>query len=413
MTGFVFLAAVLVAGALLLIVPPMLGFGSVRRSHVARQRQAETALVVLREQLAELEAEHAAGRTSEAEYQRSRQEIEQRALDEGRAAEGHADVRPSKAWAAMVALALPAAAAAIYLTLGTPAALDPRALVAQEEEHAIDPAEMAGLVAQLADRLEQHPEDVTGWLMLARSYVMLGNAEDALATWQRIGARAPDDTNVLADWADVLATAQRGNFGGEPDRLIARALQLQADNVKALALAGTAAYQRGDFAGASEHWERILAQVPAGDEARSSIVASINDARAQGGLPLLEGAAEPAPARTAERAEALPLSGNLSLSPELAAAVQPDEPVFVFVRPVEGGIPIAALRLRAADLPASFDFSAAPRMSEGPLPSQVVVGARLSRHGDASARAGDLEGVSAPVAPDAQGVAIVIDRVRE
>lgn len=414
MTAFVILAAILVAGALLLIVPPMLGFGSASRSHVARQRQAETALVVLREQLAELEVEHAAGRIAEAQYQRSRQEIEQRALDEGRAAESQADVRPSKAWAGVVALALPAAAAVVYLTLGTPAALDPQALVAQEQEHAIDPAEMAGLVAQLADRLEKNPDDVTGWLMLARSYVMLGNAEDALATWQRIGARAPDDANVLADWADVLANAQRGDFAGEPDRLISRALQLQADNVKALALAGTAAYQRGDFSAASAHWERILAQVPAGDEAWGSIVASINEARTQGGLPLLPGvAAEPAPVPTAERADTLPLSGNLSLSPELAGAIQPDEPVFVFVRPIEGGIPIAALRLRAADLPASFDFSTAPRMSEGPLPPQVVVGARLSRHGDATARPGDLEGISAPVTPDAQGVAVVIDRVRE
>lgn len=414
MTGFIILAAVLVAGALLLVVPPMLGYGSVRRGHVARQRQAETALVVLREQLAELEGELAAGRCTEAEYQRSRQEIEQRALDEGRAADGQADVRPSKVWAALVALALPAAAAAIYLTLGTPAALDPRALVAQEQEHAIDPAEMAGLVAQLVDRLEQNPDDVTGWLMLARSYVMLDSAGDALATWQRIGARVPEDANVMADWADVLASAQNGDFSGEPERLISRALKLQHDNAKALALAGTAAYQSGDYTAASSHWERILAQVPAGDEAYGVIVASINDARARGGLPLLEGAAAPQPAATQERgADALPLSGELSLSPELAQTVQPDELVFVFVRPVEGGIPIAALRLRAADLPARFDFTAAPRMTEGPLPAQVVVGARLSRHGDASARAGDLEGASGPVTPDAQGVTVVIDRVRE
>lgn len=409
MTAFVILAAILLAGALLLIVPPMLGLGSARRAEGARQRQTETALVVLREQLAELEAEHTAGRITEAEYQRSRQEIERRALDEGRAAERQADARPSRAWAAMVVFALPAAAAALYLILGTPAALDPQARVAQEE-HQIDPAEMAGLVAQLADRLEQNPEDVTGWLMLARSYVMLGTAEDALATWQRIGARAPDDADVQAEWADVLASAQRGDFTGEPDRLIARALQLQADNVKALALAGTAAYRRGDFGAASTHWERILTQVPAGDEARDTIVASINDARTQGGLPPLQAAPESA---NEHDADALPLSGDLSLSPELAGNIQPDEPVFVFVRAVDGGIPIAALRLRAADLPARFDFTTAPRMTEGALPPQVVVGARVSRHGDATARPGDLEGVSAPVAPDAQGVSIVIDRVRQ
>lgn len=412
MTAFVVFAAILVAAALLLIVPPMLGYGSARRSHVARQRQAETALVVLREQLAELEAEYTAGSMVEAEYQRSRQEIELRALEEGRAAEHQADVRPSRVWAGLLTFTLPAAAVATYLILGTPAALDPQVLAAQEAEHTIDPAEMAGLVAQLVNRLEQDPSDETGWVMLARSYAMLGNVEEALVTWKRIGALIPQNTNIMVDWADLLAVAQNGDFSGEPARLINQTLQLQPDNIKALALAGTAAYQRRDFAAASAHWEHILAQVPTEDEAYAAVLGSINDARTQGDLPLLKGDTPPA-ATTKPAADALPLSGRLSLSPELALTTQPDELVFVFVRPLEGGIPIAALRLRAADLPTRFDFSKTSRMTEGPLPAQVIVGARLSRHDDASARPGDLEGSTGPVAPDAQGVTIVIDKVRE
>jgi cytochrome c-type biogenesis protein CcmH len=415
-TVFVILAAMLVAGALLLVVPPMLGLGRRRRAHAARQRQADTALVVLREQLAELEAEHAAGTIAEAEYQRAREELEARALDEGRAAEDGADGRPAAGWAIGLVVAVPLVAAVVYLSIGEPDALDPRK-VAGEPAHQITAEQMAGLVAQLADRLEKDPSDPTGWLMLVRSYAMLGDLRGAAQTWQRIGDKVPEDAGILADWADVLVGAQNGDFSGEPDRLIARALVLEPDNVKALALAGTAAFQRDDYAGASAHWERILAQVPPGEDAYGSIVASINEARRLGGLPLIGGpppaVGTPPPVPQPAGESALKVSGTVRLAPELAASAQPDESVFVFVRPAEGGIPVAALRLRAGELPAEFGFNGAQLMTEGPLPARIVVAARLSRHGDATARPGDLEGVSAVVSPDDAGVEVVIDRVRE
>ncbi|HRP96351.1 MAG TPA: c-type cytochrome biogenesis protein CcmI [Rhodocyclaceae bacterium] len=415
MTVFVILAAILVAGALLLVVPPMLGLGRRRRLHAARQRQADTALVVLREQLAELEAEHAAGTVSEAEYQRAREELEARALEEGRAAEDGGDGRPASAWAIGMVVAVPLVAALVYVSVGEPDALDP-AKVAGDPGHQVTAEQMAGLVAQLADRLAQDPSDPTGWMMLARSYAMLGDLAGALQTWRRIGDKAPDDAGILADWADVLVVAQNGDFGGEPDRLIARALALEPDNVKALALAGTAAFQRDDYAGASAHWERILAQVPPGDEAYGSIVASINEARRMGGMPLLDeaggGDAQAAP-QASGAGPALTVKGTVRLAADLALTAKPDESVFVFVRPADGGIPVAALRLRAGELPAAFDFDGTPLMSDGPLPERVVVAARLSRHGDATARPGDLEGASAVVSPDDGEVEVVIDRVRE
>lgn len=416
MTVFMILAAMLVAGALLLVVPPMLGLGRRRRAHAARQRQADIALVVLREQLAELEAEHAAGTIDEAEYRRAREELEARALDEGRAAEDGADGRPAAAWAIGLAVVVPLVAAAVYLSVGEPDALDPLK-VAGEPAHQITAEQMAGLVAQLADRLEKDPSDPTGWLMLVRSYAMLGDLRGAAQTWQRIGDKVPEDAGILADWADVLVGAQNGDFSGEPDRLIARALVLEPDNVKALALAGTAAFQRDDYAAASAHWERILAQVPPGEDAYGSIVASINEARRLGGLPLIgqssAAVGTPPPAQPPAGESALKVSGTVRLAPELAASAQPDESVFVFVRPADGGIPVAALRLRAGELPAEFGFNGAQLMTEGPLPARVVVAARLSRHGDATARPGDLEGVSVAVSPDDAGVEVVIDRVRE
>ncbi len=417
MTAFIILAAVLVAGALLLVVPPLLGYGSRNRNAVARQRQAETALLVLREQLAELESEHRAGGVDDAAYARSRAELEARALDEGAAADAGADARPASAAAVLVALVVPLAAIGVYLSLGEPDGLDP-AKIAQPSASEFSPEQIAGLVNGLVDRIEKEGGDTTAWQMLARSYAMLGDLPGAAKAWARISAKVPDDADVLADWADLLVANAKGDFSGEPDRLLARALELDPDNPKALALAGTAAFERKDFATAASLWERVLKQIPTTEPVRASVLASVNQARAGAGLAPLEGgapAAAPASAQVAGEGTAAPLtiSGTVSIAPELAASVEPGQTVFVFARAPQGGMPIAALRFTAGELPAQFSFANAQRMSDAPLPEQIVVAARLSRKGDVMPQPGDLEGAITATAADAAGVALVIDRVRQ
>lgn len=422
MTAFLVLAALLVAGALLFVVPPMLGVGARARQRIARQRQAETALLVLREQLADLEAEQAAGRIDAAAYRRNRDELEARALEEGLVVEEGADGRPASAGAVMVALAVPVLAVAFYLSLGEPEGLDP-AKVAGAPEHSLTPAQIVEMAAKLVDRLETETGDPTAWLMLARTYAMLNDLPGAASAWARIGKNVPDHPDVLVDWADLLVAGREGDFSGEPDRLIARALELDGNNAKALALAGSGAFERGDFASAAAQWEKVLQQVPASEPVHASILQSINEARSRSGmLPLTEAggdavnAPQPSVATAGEGGEGgdgLSVSGTVRFSPEHAASVSPDETVFVFVRQPGGGPPVAALRYKAGDLPVSFDFKGVDRMSNGPLSDQIIVAARLSRRGDPMPQPGDLEGSSGPTAPDAVGVEVVIDRVRE
>lgn len=411
MTVFLILAAVLVASALLLVIPPMLGFGARRREHRERQKQAETALVVLREQLAELEADREAGLISERNYKRATAELEQRALEEGRAAEESVDLRPARGWAAGLALVVPISAVAVYLMIGEPQGVEPeRAAAAAEEEH-ITPERMAELTERLVERLEQDPSDETGWVMLARSYVMMGDAEGARRAWERIGDDVPDNPQILADWGDVLVAAQGGDFSGEPQRLIDRAIELEPDNFKARALAGASAFEREEFSVAAEHWERLLAQVPPSNEAYPSVLASVNQARQQAGqTPLL---ADGSALEDNAAADAVQLRGRVTVDDSLVSELDENATVFVFVSAPDGGVPFAAIQLPVSDLPADFDFSAAPRMNDAPLPDEVVVSARVSSQGDAQARPGDLEGAVGPVDADAENVSIVIDQVRE
>ncbi len=411
MTGFTVLAAALVVGALLFVIPPMLGFGRRRREHAARQKQADVALVVLREQLAELEADHASGKVSEADHQRGRQELEARALEEGRAADDGKDVRPANVTALSLLALVPVVAIGFYVWLGEPDALDPVKL-AGEAPHEVSQEQMADLVTQLAARLEADPSDPTGWLMLARSYGMIGDLDAAVAFWNKAGHNAPDDAGILADWADLLVAATEGDFTGEPDRILARALELEPDNFKALALAGSAAFQRSQYELAAAHWGVILNQIPPSEEGYQQVLSSVNEARSRAGMSAYGSTESPALAEAAP-VSGLELTGTVTLAEGFNDQVLPDETIFVFVRPVGGGIPVAALRFRVADLPIQFDFRNAQLMTQSDLPEQLVVAARLSRSGTATAGAGDLEGQSEAVSADATEINVVIDRVRE
>lgn len=406
MTAFIVFAGLLVAGALLLILPPLLGHG---RRRQAQARQSAMVLVVLREQLAELDAELAEGRIDAAAHARSREELERRALEEAAAgaeiADG-ADRRPSRAWALATGLAIPLLAVGTYLMIGEPAALDPQNV---EGQQGFTQEQVAEMVGSLEKHLADNPDNAEGWAMLARTYMVLQDYPKAAAAYERLDKLVPNNADVLADWADVVA-ALRGTVAGDAEALVQRALEAAPTHPKALALAGTAAYQRQDFAAAAGHWERILAQIPPGDDIARGVRASIDEARAKAGMAPLavnEGNAPP-PAPSP-----LKVAGRLQVDGALAGQVGADDAVFVFVRGEAGGPPLAALRFKGSELPVDFDFDGAMlMMGDAPVPERIVVAARVSKGGDATAHSGDLEGQSAPVAPDAGGVAVTIDRIR-
>jgi cytochrome c-type biogenesis protein CcmH len=103
----------------------------------------------------------------------------------------------------------------------------------------------------------------------------------------------------------------------------------------------------------------------------------------------------------------------VSLSPQLKDKVSPEDTVFVFARAAEGPpMPLAVARVRVRDLPYRFalddSMAMSPALKLSAFP-KVVVTARVSKSGGASAQPGDLQGASGPVANDAAAVSVVID----
>ena len=387
MTLFWLSAAALAGVAALVLLRPFLR----RRESNGVSREAAN-VSIYRDQLRELEADLAAGTLAQADYERSRREIEARVLEDLPAG-GRASTRAGSARGAALTLgiALPLLALALYFAVGEPRSIAPRGV----EEFQI-------AVGKLGEHLRENPDDGEGWKLLGRSYVALGRFEDAVQAFAKAAARFPRDAQLLADFADALAMARGRTLEGEPEKLILRALELDPQNLKALALAGTAAFDRKDYAAAASYWKRMAPLVAPDSEDARTVAANVAEAeRLAGG--------------TGTARSASGVAGKVALAPVLAKQAGPDDVVFIFARAAEGPpMPLAVMRAKVKELPVAFALDDTMAMAPGLALSKfpkVVVTARISRSGQPTAQPGDLQGASAPVSNDAKDVSVLIDTV--
>jgi cytochrome c-type biogenesis protein CcmH len=388
-------SALLALVALAALLRPLLA----RRGRAGASRDALN-VAVYRDQMRELDADLGADTLAQADYERAQRELERRLLDDVPERPPEAERRAGRGIFIFSAAALPLLALGIYLATGNPGALDP----AQREAKGVGRLQIEAMVQKLSDRLEKNPEDIEGWKMLGKSYAVLGRLPEAVTAYSKAVMRAPRDPQLLADLADALAVARGGNMKGEPEELVLRALQLDPKNLKALALAGSAAFERNDFRAAARYWERMLPLVPADTEDARTIQANIDEARSRSKST-----------SAAKGLAAKGVTGTVRLSPKLAEKVSPADTVFIFARAAEGPpMPLAVLRRRVRDLPLQFalddSMAMAPQLRLSGFP-RVIVGARVSKSGSATPQAGDVQGFSAPVANDASGVSVVLDAV--
>lgn len=183
---------------------------------------------------------------------------------------------PARRSAAAVLLFLPVVAGALYLLLGSPAALQAPQAVTESAETPTVPPQVLAMVQRLRERLAQQPDDAEGWQLYIRTYETLGQASEALRGYQQLERLLPPDATRLTQHAVTLAMAQGSGLAGEPEALIQRALQLEPEHPQALALAGSAAQERGDRAAAKRHWEQLLALTPADSEAAAALRQSLS-----------------------------------------------------------------------------------------------------------------------------------------
>jgi cytochrome c-type biogenesis protein CcmH len=411
-------------------------------------------ILQLRQQLEQLQARHAAGTLSAEALAEARQPLERQLVDlmlahpeaaaaaaaggkpAAAAASAPPMARPSKALVLSLLAGVVVLAAAGYAYTGAPGATVVAAGGAAggppphegSDGAAPDEQQFAAAVEKLAQRLKDQPDNAEGWAMLARSYARLGKHADAVPAFVKAVALRGDDARLLADYADTLAVHNGRTLDGEPMKLVERALKLDPQNPKALALAGTAAFDKRDFKEAVRQWEQLSAVLPADSDFLPQLQASIDQARELAGMPKAPPApraaaaapppmaAAPAPPGPGGQAPAAASSakvqGTVKLSPKLAAQAAPTDTVFIYARPAEGSrMPLAIQRHQVKDLPITFTLDDSTAMSPAArlsLHEKVVISARVSKSGQAAPAPGDLTGQTAPVSNTANGLVIEI-----
>jgi cytochrome c-type biogenesis protein CcmH len=265
-------AVLMMLATLALLLPPLLRRQGPCTTGVSRDHLN---LSLLRGQLQELDADLKAGRIDASAHAQARQELQVRVAEEVRPHSAVMAGGDSRWTGILVGIAIPVIAACIYLLAGTPAALVPAGM----EKHELASSEVESMVAGLSERLKQKPDNPEGWQMLIRSYNVLGRFREASDAYARLVKLLPNDARLYADYADTLAMAQGKTLVGEPEVLIAKALSLEPDNLKALALSGSVAFEKGEFGKAVVAWERILQVAPADSDVARSTVESIGHAK--------------------------------------------------------------------------------------------------------------------------------------
>ena len=359
--------------------------------------QAKANANVYRAQILDLDREHESGHISQAEWQQSRDELSLRLLEDTSAVDDPAAKKEKPAvWTAVVlAIALPVSAMGFYMWVGEPAALNPMALKSEDKVGAVELAKMA---ESLAQKLEEKPENLQGWVMLARTYRTLEEYDASIKAYDRALKLTADD-DLRLERVEVLAMQRQGNFEGEPWDVILDILQRDPQHYAALLMAGSASYAHEKYADALSYWQKARQpltpdnpDVPSLDDAIASV---------QIKLGITPKAAPPAVSSSTAPSSARSVSGKVSLSASLNGKTSPADVVFIYATPANGErMPLAIYKTTVANLPLSFSLDDTTAMSpDRKLSSagEVFVKVRVSKSGNAMPQSGDLMGSLGPV----------------
>lgn len=266
---------------------------------------------------------------------------------------------------------------------------------------------MDDAIAGLAKRLEENPDNPDGWNMLGRSYMSIGNYDDAVAAFEKaLQLESGQNSQTLVSLGEALLASTNSPIDGRIASLFENALALDPNNPQALFYGGIAAFNRNNTDLAADRWERLLALNPPA-EIQGILQQRIAEwrgeappAMAQEEMPAADPVAQPEPGPEPEPAgpmsDGAVVRANVSLSAAAAATLNGDATVFVIARdPAQPIPPIAAARRRLSELPTSIELGDRESMVPGRGLSgfaEFELIARVSLSGQPSAQPGDWFG---------------------
>ncbi|OYY21676.1 MAG: c-type cytochrome biogenesis protein CcmI [Polynucleobacter sp. 24-46-87] len=395
MTSFLIPAALLLILVLVLLLRPL--FFPERESATSR-RQMNAA--IYREELDKLDADRLAGRVDGDSYEQTHAEMRQRLFQDTDEADDLAVLGSTKKTIIGLCLFVVLLSSGFYFYLG-----DASRIAEKSTEKPMTQESVEKMIVEFAAKMEKDPDNLKGWAMLARSYRILGRNAEAANAYVRAGSFIDSDPQLLADYADVLAANANGNFAGKPQQLINKALALDPNNLLALWLSGTAAFNVQNYKAAVQSWEKIAIQLPPDTDEARAIASSIAEARNKGGI---------APA-SAPVISNQGVSGRVGILSALESKVKAGDTLMVIARKPGERMPVAVLKTAVTAFPISFVLNDSLAMSPNALISQlpeVSVEVRISKSGMAMPESGDLISAPQTIKVGTTNARLLIDQIR-
>ncbi len=382
--------------ALWMIVPALLKQESTETSVLDEEN-----ITIARQRLVELKAQLVSGALTEIQYQEQYAELEAALNDDLNLSEKENQSNKTGKWIIFpVVLGVPVLAAFLYITLGNFEAIDKvntQQAVTQKNSKMPD---VNAMVAGLAARLEQHPDDPEGWLMLGRSYKYMKQYDKAVEAFSNAHRLLGDQTDLLLQYADSLAMAHKGSLKGKATELVLKAVNQSPDSQTALWLAGMAKAEAGDYAQALEYWQKLQKMFPPESKSYQEVTSLITQIQTQQpGLQVKK--AEVARDENRKIKKPAEFKVRVNLSQQLKDKVSPEDTVFIYAQAMSGPkMPLAIVKEKVKNLPLTVILSdqqaMAARMKLSSF-NQVKVIARVSKSGSAMPQQGDLIGFFSPV----------------
>ncbi len=419
---FIALLAVMTAVVVWIVLRPLL-----KRRVEMKAATVDTNVQAIRVELSEARRDRKLGLLSDAGLVEAERELEARVLSESAqpSAAMNTTAPRYKRTAIALGVLLPVLAVVGYAAIGMPVAVVPEAVRPPQAATAQD-SQMTELFKLAEERLNKEPNDVKGWILLARAKASVGMFDGAMHDYEKAVALTPDDSELWSDFADAAAGKSQGKMEGKPLEYINKALALDGKNAKALLLRGTYEMQKNDLVAAEKTFSLAKSEVdPKSGFAQIADNALADIKTRQGGAPSMAAAAAVttdtravavAAPTTASDAVLAIVKFQLGADALKAAAANPGSAaVFLIVRAagVDRGPPLAAKKISLGQIDQPVMLTAADAMIGGAglkAGAEVAIQARLSLSGQPAAQPGDWQSGKATLKLPFGVVSLVLDQ---
>ena len=399
MVSFWVVCALLLVVALVIVLPSLLA--KEPQADIDRQKINRA---VFDKKLSELERDLNQDLIDKEQFELAKIDLQRTLIDDLEGQQPLIIKKSNKVFPIIIVLAIPTVAVLTYLKINNGLqSLSPEFQTQLQAQQQGQMSSVDQAIASLEQKLKQDPNNLDGWRMLGRSYLISEKFDAAIKAY----AKANEITNganpnVLVEYGEAKGFAAGQKFG-QTLELFKKALQIDPKHERGLWYAGLAAFQLQDYKSSVMYWERLMQQVPSDQpEVKNALLVYLNDAKQKAGIEIAEApkADDQTNANQSTDSKAS-ITVNVSLSEKLKDKIVNSDTLFIYARAQQGPkMPLALVKMTAGDLPTTVTLddsvSMIPTMTLSSM-ERVEVIARISKSGQAIMQSGDIYGSVQPV----------------